>query len=427
MTSRSGSESPYHDQMISTAVHVLAFVAGVGLFAGTVMAIVNGMLVPRPRRSRIAHLANHLTNRTFRMLAMHRSSFEGRDERLAAAGPTAVLVQLLFFVVSFVAAFALMMFGVSNLDAGAAIYQSGSTLFTLGFVEPVNPAQVGLSFLAAFTGLAVVAILIGYLLTLYSAYTERELGLTALSLSAGEPAWGPELICRANLIVGENVNAHDDLGHWVSWVTSVRTAQTANPVLNQYRSVSTHRSWVIGLLALLDAAALSLTTVVDDRPTPGVVRLLSEGTQTLTLLVGHALFRAGALDEWQLSKTRMEQLPSGIDTGQRAVVKAMAQDANRAASRLLRGAPRRYTTQPDPGITREEFDAACIIMQRAGVKLVDDLETAWTEFQEVRSQYWPSAVKLANQFYAVQAPWSGLRSPATVTVWPSLAADQLPG
>ncbi len=404
----------------------MALVIGIWLFVGTVIAIVNGMLVPRPRRSRIAHMANHLTNATFRVLAMQRTTFIGRDERLAAAGPTAVLVQLLFFVVSFVLAFGLMMYAVSDLDPSAAVYQSGSTLFTLGFVEPVNPAQVALSFLAAFTGLAVVSILIGYLLTLYSAYTERERGLTALSLSAGEPAWGPELICRANLIVGENVNAHDDLGHWVAWVTSLRTAHTANPVLNQYRSLGSHRSWVIGLLALLDAAALSLTTVDDDRPTPGIVRLLSEGSQTFTLLVGHALFRAGALEEWQFTKTRMEQLPSGIDIGQRAVVKAMALDASHATNALLQGEPQRYTKEPDAGITREEYDAACAVMLRAGVRLVDDLDTAWAEFQVVRSQYWSSAEKLAKQYYAVQAPWSGMRSPATVTVWPALAADQLP-
>ena len=59
---------------IEWGVHVLAFAAGLALFAATSFTVVTTMVVPRPTRTRISHLANWLTMSTFRFMANRRAT-----------------------------------------------------------------------------------------------------------------------------------------------------------------------------------------------------------------------------------------------------------------------------------------------------------------------------------------------------------------
>ncbi|MEI8082835.1 MAG: hypothetical protein WCI74_13440, partial [Actinomycetes bacterium] len=229
---------------LELALHWALFAVGLIMFGMSVSGVVSSMLVPRPKRARAAQLANSMTRHVFRFFAWRRKTYEGRDVVLAASGPAAVLAQLVVFLLGFWLAFALMIFGVSNLGTADSAYQSGATLLTLGIVEPVNTAQVIITFVAAMVGLVVIALLIGYLLTLYSAYTPRESHVNKLSLLAGEPAWGPELICRDQLLVGGD-DASFNVEEWVDWASDVRMAHSVNPILNSFRSPGPCRSWVI--------------------------------------------------------------------------------------------------------------------------------------------------------------------------------------
>ena len=74
--------------------------------------------------------------------------------------------------------------------------QAGSSLFTLGFASVNTEDQTIIDFMAAATGPIVIAMLIGFLPTIYSAYLEREVDVTMLSAMGGEPAWGPEFLSR---------------------------------------------------------------------------------------------------------------------------------------------------------------------------------------------------------------------------------------
>ena len=74
--------------------------------------------------------------------------------------------------------------------------QSGSSLLTLGFASVNTEDQTIIDFMAAATGPIVIAMLIGFLPTIYSTYLEREVDVTMLSATGGEPAWGPELLSR---------------------------------------------------------------------------------------------------------------------------------------------------------------------------------------------------------------------------------------
>src|SRR2546425_538330 len=77
-----------------------------------------------------------------------------------------------------------------------AFSEAGSSMFTLGYAAPSGTNSTVAAYLAAFTGLVVVGLQIGYLPTLYSAFNRRETAVTLLISRAGIPAWGPEILAR---------------------------------------------------------------------------------------------------------------------------------------------------------------------------------------------------------------------------------------
>jgi hypothetical protein len=87
-------------------------------------------------------------------------------------------------------------------DFGNSIRISGSSMLTLGFAAPGAGGPTVIVFVAAATGLVVVALLIGYLPTIYAAFNRREAMVTMLESRAGMPAWGPELLTREAFIGG---------------------------------------------------------------------------------------------------------------------------------------------------------------------------------------------------------------------------------
>ncbi|MGV1036642.1 MAG: hypothetical protein ACOYD0_06405 [Candidatus Nanopelagicales bacterium] len=403
-------------------LHIVLFLVGFSLFSSTIWAVIASMLVPRPTQARVLSISYELSSRLFRAIAIRRTNFQARDAVLAASGPASILIQLLVFIIAFLLALAMMLLAVSDLSANDSLYQAGATLLTLGIVEPVNFAQVVLTIIAAFVGLVVIAILVGYLLTLNNAYTQRESAITKLSLIAGEPAWGPEILCRRALLSdGEPQEFRFD--DWIDWASDVRMTQSANPILNQYRSGSSRRNWVISCLAILDAAALGISTVRGVPVTSGAIRWLAEGSQTLAVLRHHELQNSalGRKDTVARDIPPTQDVWPNATVGERAVVEAIASDSHRSGWRSATD-----DGAIGVGLTRAEWDHGCDVMRRSGIDLVDDLDTAWEQFSEMRRAYAGSAISLAQSIYAVRAPWSGTRAPDTPTVWPALAVDSLP-
>jgi hypothetical protein len=114
-------------------------------------------------------------------------------------------------------------------------------------------------FCAAAAGLTIVALQIAYLPVLYGAFNRREVLVTMLDSRAGSPAWGPELLARSELV--DNVHSLTGLyQRWEEWAADVAETHASYPVLLWFRSPHPYRSWVIGLLAVLDAAAMQLAT-----------------------------------------------------------------------------------------------------------------------------------------------------------------------
>ncbi len=120
-------------------------------------------------------------------------------------------------------------------------------------------------FIAAGTGLVLVALQIAYLPTLYGAYNRRETLVTLLQSRAGSPAWGPELLIRHQL-VGLIDNMPSLFAEWERWAADVAESHSSYPSLLFLRSPRPQNSWVVSLIAVMDAAALVLAVDPDGAP-----------------------------------------------------------------------------------------------------------------------------------------------------------------
>lgn len=213
------------------------------------------LIVPRDTPARIAGLVAHVYMPVFRSCARLFRTYEGKDRWLSFQAPWFLLTLLATWLVLLVVGYTLMVWAVTSLDWSAAFREAGSSMLTLGFATSPGNAATVVDFFAAATGLGVVALLIGYLPTLYSAFNRRETTVTMLESRAGSPAWGPEILWRHQR-VGILDSLPDLFERWERWCADVAESHSSYPVLLYFRSPDPLRSWLTGLLAVLDAAAL---------------------------------------------------------------------------------------------------------------------------------------------------------------------------
>jgi hypothetical protein len=173
-----------------------------------------------------------------------------------------------------------------------ALREAGSSLFTLGFAASRGAGPSAVDFLAAASGLVIVALQIAYLPTLYAAYNRRETEVTLLGPRAGSPAWGPELLARAQIADGvDQLTVIYEA--WERWSADVAESHSSYPSLLRFRSPGPHSSWVVSQLAVLDAAALHLAACPADAPFTARLCVqmgftcLRKLTRTLQIPLGH--------------------------------------------------------------------------------------------------------------------------------------------
>ena len=374
-----------------------ALVLGVWLLWEAIRAAVGVMLVPRPGYAALALVAGRITKSLFGAAARRSRDYFALDRMLAAQGPATVLLYLAIFLTIFVAAFALIFLGIGGGDVSAAFARAGSGMTTLGFAGVVETPALVVMFAAAFMGSTIIAVFIGFLLTLYAAYTAREAGVSELSLLTGEPAWGPEMIVRTRR-VGDAPTVND-VAKWISWMCAMRVNQYIYPLLNHFRSPMPNRHWVTSLLALLDSTAIRIAAL-DEKVDPSLVRFLAEGANTMHMLRRSELARHVRLDDSSdVTAWRFER------------------------EILAEGGP----VSGDPFVTRGQWDAAIKFLADNGLPLKTDREAAWATFTRIRAHYAMPACFLAERLFAPPAPWSGPRSPMRhfqfKTAWPQLATQ----
>src|SRR5947209_8677854 len=216
------------------------------------------LVIPRPRQGVVSRVVDGFVDLVFHGLAHRSRDYESRDRLLAGQAPAFLVAMLATWLLGFIVAYALMLWPWTHHLANS-FRESVSSVFTLGFDSTRGGGPTSLDGLAAASGLIVVAIQIAYLPTLYAAFNRRETEVTLLGARAGSPPWGPELLARTRY--GMRVRT-DDLPEfyagWERWAADVAESHANYPVLVRFRSPQPLSSWLVGLLAVLDSAAMHL-------------------------------------------------------------------------------------------------------------------------------------------------------------------------
>ncbi len=142
------------------------------------------------------------------------------------------------------------------------IYFSGTTFFTLGMgdVTPNSSAGRFLTVLEAGTGFGFLAVVIGYIPTIYQSFSRRETNITLLDARAGSPPSAGELLRRYASDGGLDA-LNDWLRDWEGWAADLLESHLSYPVLCYFRSQHDNQSWLTALTAVLDTCALVLVGV----------------------------------------------------------------------------------------------------------------------------------------------------------------------
>ena len=236
----------------------IGFAAGLMMVMGTLMSVAGTLVVPRAVNSPASRLVAWLLDIVFRILTKPVRSFGRRNAILSWQAPMSLLARLAAWLGMLVVGFALLLLPSMKGHLGQAFSEAGSSIFTLGYAAPSSGDSTTLEYLAAFTGLVVIGLQVGYLPTLYAAFNKRETEVTLLATRAGVPSWGPELLARSRWGIqdGNMAQVAETLFvSWERWAAEVAESHTTYLTLARFRSPRPLSHWLTSLIAVMDAAA----------------------------------------------------------------------------------------------------------------------------------------------------------------------------
>jgi hypothetical protein len=238
--------------------------------------------------------AQHHTGRWWPTAVLYRVSWRGarwlagrprtqtvRERMLNAFGPLSLVGLLVVWVALGVAGWGLVWWGLRDEFGGAgvesyadAVYYAGIGFFTVGFGDIVPTADLTrlLTLVEALMGLGLVALVIGYLPSLWSAYHQRERPIADLdTLEGGVTGPGDFLGRFAGGMELASLEAH--FTEWERWVAAVADMHEAYPMLMFFRSRVPGQSWIAALGVVTESAAF-IDACTEGGPGPSARRLL---------------------------------------------------------------------------------------------------------------------------------------------------------
>ena len=213
------------------AARILGAIAGFVLVMTTGLSAIKTVVVPRATTQRLSRGWFVAFRHMFEFVAHPRRSFERRDQVLALYAPVALVLLPALWVTLVIIGFTGMQWAVSGQSLRTAFLVSGSSLLTLGVRFNAALPSAVLSFFEATIGLGLVAMLISYLPSIYSAFGRREALVGMLESRAGTPPSPYELLVRYRRI-GALQELDDDLfRQWEPWFIDVEETHTSFPAL----------------------------------------------------------------------------------------------------------------------------------------------------------------------------------------------------
>src|SRR5262245_15244639 len=329
-------------------MRVLAGIAGVLLIWLIGSEFFVTFLLPRRvrRDPRIARGFTRLLWRPWRAVA-RRLSPSAADTLLGFFGPLALLVNLIVWSLGLLIGYGLLEYAVVGNPFWSRFLISSGVFLSAEGVSGSTAVHI-IELLEAATGLGVLFIVIGYMPSVYSAFSRRETAVSQLATRGGSPPAAGTLLHRA---AGREQwrDLERDLRAWEEWAAELMETHLSYPLLSFYRSQHVGQNWLAALTAMVDVSAFVKAT------TPDV-----DGADITYRIGRHAL--ADLAHQFSLEPAEVDRL------------------------------------------TDEEFDDLFAILERSTVANVDS-ETARRHLDHLRAEYEPNAQALADFLALELPPW----------------------
>jgi len=344
--------------------HFFVFVLGLITVVLTLSSAISTIVLPRAARSQLNRLVFGLLRRAINFILHFAKTYRRRDAIMAYYAPIGLMMLVPTWYVLISLGYAAMYWALEVGDIFAVFRLSGSSVLTLGFEAPRTLLITALIFSEALIGLILVALLIAYLPTMYSAFSRREQAVNMLEVRAGSPPSALEMLLRFHRNHGLE-KLSDYWKVWETWFADIEESHTTLPALVFFRSPRAENSWVTAAGAVLDAAAITLSTI----------EIPYEVSAALCIRAGFLALRRIAT---------YFDIPS-------------PQDPHYPAVPIC--------------VERHEFDEVIDQLAAAGLPIKADREQAWRDFAGWRVNYDRALILLCGLVMAPQASWSSDRAP----------------
>ncbi len=231
------------------------------------------IILPRRvnRKVRLARFFYLATWTPWKLLARQMKNRKKRENFLSFYGPLSLLMLFATWSLGLIHSFAGLQWAIgSHLktadglepDLFTVLYMSGTTFFTLGLgdVTPKTELSRFLTVMEAGVGFAMLAAVIGYLPTIYQAFSRREGVISMLDARAGSPPSAYELI-RRHTEDGAIEALNQLFAEWERLAAEIMESHISYPVLCYFRSQHDNQSWIAALTAVLDSCALVMAGI----------------------------------------------------------------------------------------------------------------------------------------------------------------------
>ncbi len=345
-------------------MHIASAIAGILSILAILLDAFETVVLPR-RVRRSFRITSWFYRRTWipwRTLASRIPNQARRENFLGYFGPLSLIFLLALWAAGLIFGFALLQYGAGehfrlsgdSLTFGLLMYHSGETFFTLGYGDIIPSSTVArtLAVIEAGLGFGFLGVVIGYLPTIYSSFSRREIEISLLDARAGSPPSAAELLARFGNSLQQAV-LDQTFRDWERWAAEVLESHLSYPALSFFRSQHNNQSWLGALVTILDGSSLVIA---------GVDGLKSEQAKITFAMARHAV-----VDLAQVVSARYNPLP---------VDRLKLEDLNQLRQRLT----------------------------ERGVKLREGTEFV-EKLTHLRSLYEPYAVAIALNLSITLPPW----------------------
>jgi hypothetical protein len=330
-------------------IHVVTCVAGLWLLFLVLRSMIRVALMNRHYEDPFAQLTGHTVYGVVAWRLHGKRDYKSAHPVLLWFFPAYILLLIVVYFLGSMIAFALLYWGTRAVPGWhAAFIASGSGLNTLGFATPSTNIGQWIAIPEGALGLGIVVFLFTFIPGYQTVIRSREDKTAWLYGRIGDDPTGLGLLewCQRAGVVGEMNGMWES---WESWFRMLRDTHSVLPMLSMSPSVQSGQSWIVAAAAVLDAAALTASTL--DAPSQEAARVCAQtGTRAL-----------------------------------RAIAEALGYQAA-GSSRT--------------GVSRDVYDAACARLAAAGMRVKVDCSASCAEFVAWRAQYEDVLVYLCRRTFS---------------------------